>query len=141
MILSIDNWAFYKKSYVQIIFTTLLSLLMMLAIIFFYLNAMRNGLRAENALKVKEEFLSRLSRELRDPLRNILDLSSTKTVESDADPAECAAQVRESALKLSDMLENLFSFSTIVSTDKKLSAEKNFKTKNFQKSAASPESE
>ncbi|MBR3746595.1 MAG: response regulator [Selenomonadaceae bacterium] len=133
MILSIDNWAFYKKSYVQIIFTTLLSLLMMLAIIFFYLNAMRNGLRAENALKVKEEFLSRLSRELRDPLRNILDLSSTKTVESDADPAECAAQVRESALKLSDMLENLFSFSTIVSTDKKLSAEKNFQDKELSK--------
>ena len=125
MILIIDNWAFYKKSYVQIIFTTLLSLLMMLAIIFFYLNAMRNGLRAENALKVKEEFLSRLSHELRNPLRSILDLSSTKTVESDADPAECAAQVREAALKLSDMLNNLFSFSTMVFSDKKKLKAKN----------------
>ena len=133
MILSVDNRAFYKNSYMQMIFTTLLSLLMMLAIIFFYLNAMRNGLRAENALKVKEEFLSRLSRELRDPLRNILDLSSTKTVESDANPVECAAQVRESALKLSDMLDNLFSFSTIVSTDKKLSAEKFFRDEELAK--------
>ena len=133
MILSVDNRAFYKNSYMQMIFTTLLSLLMMLAIIFFYLNAMRNGLRAENALKVKEEFLSRLSRELRDPLRNILDLSSTKTVESDANPVECAAQVRESALKLSDMLENLFSFSTIVSTDKKLSVEKFFRDEELAK--------
>ena len=134
MILSIDNWAFYKKSYVQIIFTTLLSLLMMLAIIFFYLNAMRNGLRAENALRVKEEFLSRLSHELRNPLRRILDLSSTKTVESDADPAECAAQVREAALKLSDMLNNLFSFSTMVFSDKKkLKSEKIFQDAELSK--------
>ncbi|MBR4153705.1 MAG: response regulator [Selenomonadaceae bacterium] len=119
MILSVDNWAFYKDSYIQILVTTLLSLVMMVAIIFFYLNARSNGLRAENALRVKEEFLSRLSHELRDPLHNILDLSSTKTVNSDANPAECAAKVRESALKLSDMLENLFSFSTMVTNEKK----------------------
>ena len=43
MILSVDNEAFYKDSYRQIIFTTLLSLIMMAAIIFFYLNAMTNG--------------------------------------------------------------------------------------------------
>ena len=35
MILSVDNRAFYKDSYTQIILTTLLSLIMMLAIIFF----------------------------------------------------------------------------------------------------------
>lgn len=119
MILCVDNWAFYKDSYIQIIVTTVLSLIMMLTIIFFYLNARSNGLRAENALRVKEEFLSRLSHELRDPLHNILDLSSTETVNSDADPAECAAKVRESALKLSDMLENLFSFSTMITKEKK----------------------
>ena len=134
MILSVDNWAFYKDSYIQIIFTTLMSLIMMIAIIFFYLNAMRNGLRAEKALHVKEEFLSRLSHELRDPLHNILNLSSTKTVESDADPAECAAQVRESALKLSDMLDNLLSFSTIVSNEKKKSlGGKEFQNKDLSK--------
>ena len=72
MILSVDNQSFYKESYRQIIFTTILSLIMMLAIIFFYMNAMKNGLRAENALHVKEEFLSHLSSELRDPLKTIL---------------------------------------------------------------------
>lgn len=134
MILCVDNWAFYKDSYIQIIVTTLLSLIMMLAIIIFYLNARSNGLRAENALRVKEEFLSRLSHELRDPLHKILDLSSSKTVESDADPAECAAKVRESALKLSDMLDNLFSFSTLVSNDnRKTSAAKKFKDNELSK--------
>ena len=119
LILSVDNWAFYKNSYLQMIFTAILSLLMMLAIIFFYLNAMKNALQAETALKVKEEFLSHLSHDLKDPLHDILDLSNN--------PAESAAQVRESALKLSDTLENLLSFSTIVSDDKKnLSEEKKF---------------
>ena len=134
MILSVDNWAFYKDSYIQIIFTTVLSLLMMLAIIFFYLNAMRNGLQAENALKVKEEFLSRLSHELRVPLRKILDASNLEAIKSDANPADKAAEVRESALKLSDMLDNLFSFSTIVSGDKnKLTTKKFFQDKELAK--------
>ena len=110
LILSVDNRAFYRDSYRQIFFTTLLSLIMMLTIIFFYLNAMRNGLRAETALHVKEEFLSRMSRELRDPVKKILEASSPDVLKSDAKLADKAAEVRESALKLSDMLDNLFSF-------------------------------
>ena len=134
IILSVDNRAFYRDSYVQIGLTTIISLIMMLAIIFFYLNAMRNGLRAENALRVKEEFLSRLSSKLRDPLKNILNLSSVEVTRSDTNPAENAAKVRESALKLSDMLDNLFSFSTIISSDKKKSSdEKIFQDKELSK--------
>ncbi|MBR1581059.1 MAG: response regulator [Selenomonadaceae bacterium] len=117
MIVSVNNWELYKNSYRQMIFSALLNLLMMSVIIFFYLRAMRNALRSETMLKAKDEFLSRLSQELKAPLRNILDLSSTQTLESNANPIECAAQVRESALRLSDMLENLFSFSKIISKD------------------------
>ena len=127
MILSVDNWTLYKNRYMQMIFTVLLSLLMMFAIIFFYLNAMKNALKAETALKVKDEFLSRFSRELKAPLQDILTLSSTQ---SDAN----STKVRESALRLSDMLENLLSFSTIVSNDKKnLPDEKNFQDIAFSK--------
>ena len=134
IILSVDNRAFYRDSYVQIALTTIISLIMMLAIIFFYLNAMRNGLRAENALRVKEEFLSRLSSRLRDPLKNILNLSSVEVSRSDSNPVENAAKVRESALQLSDMLDDLFSFSTIISSDKKKSsAEKIFQDKELSK--------
>ena len=127
MIVSVDNWAFYKESYIQIFFTTTLSLVMMFAIIFFYLNAMKNGLKAENSLHVKEEFLSRLSKDLRDPLKNILKLSNSNL------PA-ATTKVRESALQLSDMMDNLFSFSTIVSEDKKkLSAEEYSKDERLAK--------
>ncbi len=124
MILSVDNGAFYRDSYNQIIFTTLLSLIMIVVIIVFYLNSMKNGLQAEQALRVKEEFLSRLSKDLKDPLKNILQLSNIKSQEN---ISENAAQVRESALQLSDMLDNLLSFSTIVESDKrKLEREKKF---------------
>ena len=133
MILSVNNWAFYKESYIQIIFATLLSLIMMFVIIIFYLNAMKNGLMAENALRVKEEFLSRLSKELRDPLHKILKAASVEAIHSEKNPAEKAAEVRESALKLSDMLDNLFSFSNIVSIDKKNSAEIQFQDKELSK--------
>ena len=134
MILSVDNQSFYKESYRQIIFTTIFSLIMMLAIIFLYLNAMKNGLRAENALHVKEEFLSHLSSELRDPLKTILNASSVKTINSDANPAEKASEVREAALRLSDMMDNLFSFSTIVSDAKKdFSTDKNFRDQELSK--------
>ncbi len=134
IILSIDNRAFYRDSHRQMFFTTILSLIMMLAIIFFYLNAMRNGLRAENALHVKEEFLSRLSKKLRDPLKNILKLSNVEGFQTDGNPAENAAKVRESALKLSDMLDDLFSYSTIISSDKKKSsAEKTVQGKELSK--------
>ena len=78
--------------------------------------------------------MSRLSKELRTPLNTILEASSLKTIQSDTDPAEKAAVVRESALKLSDMLENLFSFSTIVSDAKKnLTASKTFQDEELSK--------
>ena len=131
IILSVDNRAFYRESYRQIFFTIILSLLMMLAIIFFYLNALKNRLQAQTALRVREEFLSRLSRELREPLKKILDASSAEVLKSDANPADKAAEVRESALKLSDMLDNLFSFSTIVSSVKQTSAAKIFRDRDL----------
>ncbi len=116
IIFSVNNRAFYRDSYTQIFITALISLIMLVTIIFLYLNAMRNGLLAENALRAKEEFLSRLSGELRDPLYNILNISNKGILHMDEDPAKCAAEVRESALKLSAMLDNLFSFSTIIAS-------------------------
>ena len=115
MILSADNFALFKDSYRQMLITILVSLLMISVIVIFYLNGVKNRLQTEKALKVKEEFLSKLSQELREPLSRILKLSNIDALETE-NPAESAAQVRESALKLSDMLDNLFSYSKIIST-------------------------
>ena len=133
MILSVDNLALYRDSYLEMIFTTLLTLAMLLGIIFFYLNALKNGLKAKKALRAKEEFLSHLSSQLREPLHKILNVSSAVVLGADEHPAENAAQIRESALQLSGMLDNLFSFSTIVSNDEKRNVEKKFKDRELSK--------
>ncbi len=113
MILSVEDWTLYQDSYRQMIITIVVSLVMILAIIAFYFNGVKNRLQTEKALRAKEEFLSSLSTELREPLKKILRISNIETFESNK-PAEISAQIKESALQLSDMLDNLFSFSKIV---------------------------
>ena len=109
MILVVDTSILYRADYSQLAVTTVLSLVMLVAIVFLYLKSLKNRLQAQKALRVKEEFLSGLSSELRAPLRRILKIS---------DAGEQFAQVRESALQLSDMMDNLFSFSTLVNEQK-----------------------
>ncbi len=118
MILSVDDRALYKDSYVHLFITTFISLLMLVTIVGFYLNGVKNRLKAEEALKVKDNFLSNMSRELRDPLNRILKLSNAEVFSHDVDPIENAAQVHDSARKLSEMLYNLFSMSSINAFDK-----------------------
>lgn len=115
MILIVDTSILYRADYFQLAISTVLSLVMLIAIIFLYLKSLRNRLQAHKALRAKEEFLSNLSKELRTPLRKILKV--TDTVDGERSN-ENVAQVRESALQLSEMMDNLFSFSTIV-TEKK----------------------
>ena len=119
LILSVDTSTLYRADYFRLAVTTLLSLIMVMSIVFLYLNSLKNRLHAQKALRAKEEFLSNLSRELRAPLKRILKFTSVDEAEMSKDPTEKAAKVRESALQLSDMLDNLFSFSTLVTTEQK----------------------
>ena len=123
MILAVDSWALYKENYRQMIFTLVLSLMMLLAIVLFYLNSVKNRILTEQALRVKEEFLARLSLGLREPLHRILKISHVEDAQGDVDSMEKAAEIREAALQLSDMMNNLFSFSTISKTGEKSKAE------------------
>ena len=118
MILCVDTSTLYRDDYFRLALTTLLSLVMVLAIVFLYLNSLKNRLHAQKALRAKEEFLSNLSKELRAPLRRILKLTDVSETVDVKNSAENAAKVRESALQLSDMLDNLFSFSTLVTEQK-----------------------
>ena len=119
MILCIDDSSLYQKDYRQLMINSAVNLWMILIIVFYYFRGMKNRLQAQKALHVKEEFLKGLSKELNAPLQKILRLSNVGELGGDFNPAENAAQVRESALKLSEMLNNLFSFSNIVSKDDK----------------------
>ena len=121
MILSVDNWTLHKDDYRQMALNTIISLFMLVIIIIFYLVGVKNKLQAEQALHVKEVFLSNLSGSLREPLSRILTLSNVGTLGTDVNPAENAAQVRKSAEQLSHMLDNLFTLSTLVSTENEIS--------------------
>ena len=121
LILNVDSTALYKEDYKQMLMTSAVNVWMIIVIVFYYLKSMKNRLQAVKALQAKEEFLSNLSKELRTPLQKILKYSNVGAVGGDENPAKSAAQVKEAATKLSDMLDNLFSFSNIVTkSDKKI---------------------
>ena len=114
MILSIESFDLYRNDYMQILYIAAIALILLTALIFLYLFGLKNRLHAEQSLHVQEEFLSRLSRELREPLLRILKISDIGTLKGESGISENAAQVRESAIQLSNMLDNLFSYSNIV---------------------------
>ena len=111
MILSVDTTELYRDDYRHIMMTTAVNLWMILVIVFYYLNSLKNRLQSEKALRAKEEFLSSLSNELRLPLQRIIKLSNVNMLSGES--SSNAANIREAALQLSEMLDNLFSFSTL----------------------------
>ena len=137
LIVSVDNLTLYKDSYRQTIITVVISVVMLIVIVILYLRSMQHRFEAEKALHAKEEFLSGLSKELRNPLKKILNLSKVEKVETNEKSAEIATQVQESALQLSDMLDNLFSFSNIVSNDSIVDDTKNSNAKEMSNASKS----
>jgi len=122
MILSVDTGSLYKNDYRQILLNSAVNIWMILVIVFYYLKSMKNRLQALKALQVKDEFLSHLSKELRTPLNKILKASNVSAIGDEEHLDKNAAKVREAALQLSSMLDNLFSFSSIVNKrDKNIS--------------------
>ena len=114
MILSVDDTSLYRSEYRHLMANSLINIIMILVIVFYYFRSMKNRLNAQKALHAKEEFLQGLSKELNTPLKNILKLSSMGASGNYESPTELSAKIREAALKLSEMINNLISFSTIV---------------------------
>ena len=140
MILCVDTSELYKDDYRHILMNTAVNLLMILIIVFYYLKSMMNRLETEKALQIKDEFLSNLSGELRAPLQKILHLSNVGALGGEEHPTENAARVRESALQLSEMIDNLLSFSTLVKSGKddatsEQRADKSLKLSKFSRTA------
>ena len=121
MILCVDNWELYKNSYKQMLVSSLISLIMLVMVVAFYLVSVKNRIEAERALRIKEEFLSNLSQGLREPIRRIINLSN----DGGNDKNENYLQIKESATHLSGMIDNLLTFSTIISSEKAESIKNN----------------
>lgn len=117
LMLSIGNWELYKDSYMQLIISSATLILMILVITLFLIIVMRERYNAENALRSREEFLSGLSDKFRIPLHNILELTAPGSM-NNAEQKNNAENIRTYAFQLSDMMDNLFSYSRIVSTNR-----------------------
>lgn len=125
LILCVNSTELYSNSYKQLALLTTINVALILAIVGMYLIAMRNRRKAEQALRVREEFLAGLSTELRTPLTAILNNSNPKL---DIPAKEAHERIRESALQLSDMVDNLLSYSNIVESRQKDDGQKNAST-------------
>ncbi|MDD7640872.1 MAG: cache domain-containing protein [bacterium] len=117
LILSVQEWELYKESYLQLLRNSLLNLLLIVIVVMLYLRAQNDRMRAEKALAVKEDFLSNLSGELRSPLKRILSSSNRKSLSLSTDLKDNMDRIQESALQLSGMLDNLFSYSGLAKRD------------------------
>ena len=114
LILSVDSGTFYEAIYRQMIMLTAIDLLMVAVIIVFYMVSVNNQEKAEKALDNTEKFLSTLPEELNKPLNEIISACDRTLRQDDESPEESLRVIRESGKHLREMMNNLFSYSSIL---------------------------
>ena len=118
LIIGESDWKLYKDAYIQLFVTVGLSIAIFTVIIVLYLLAVKNQKHAESVLQSKEEFLDGITSELKEPLRVILDNSGKEKVNTMEDYGEAFAMIHTSGERLSDMIGQMMSYSSIVRTEK-----------------------
>ena len=91
---------------------------MIAALALFIIISTKERYRAENILRTREEFLSGLSDRFRAPLHRIMELSTAEEMNTE-ELKPASEGIRAEASQLSSMMDNLFSYSTIISSSKK----------------------
>lgn len=114
LIISESEWALYHDAYIQFIVTLLLSLSIFTVIIILYILAVRSRKNAEDAMDSKEKFLQGITSDLQGPLKSIMDSSGKELTDSTDSYEEAFARINLSAQKLSDMIGQITSYSSIV---------------------------
>lgn len=118
LIVKENAWELYRNSYVQLLITIFLSVALFVIIISLYLITKRNQERAEQALESKDEFLAHLSKELHSPLKSIISTANAEDLSHSDNFEQDINKIKSASVQLSDMLEQIVSYSTIVKTEK-----------------------
>lgn len=118
LIVSKNAWELYRNSYLQLAFTIALSIALFVIILSLYLITRRNQERAEKALESKDEFLMHISKELRTPLKSIINSASYEGLVHAENFEQEINKIRNAGEELSGMLEQIVSYSTIVQKEK-----------------------
>lgn len=122
LIISEREWELYRDSYIQLACTVGFSVLLLSLIIILYIRAVRNERQAQYALETKEEFLNKITRELKDPLDKILNYSETgfgEEIETTGQYRKNLADIHTAGESLSGMIAQMLSYSSIVRTASK----------------------
>lgn len=114
LILSVESGTFYEAIYRQMIMLSAIDLLMVAVIVVFYMVSVNNQEKAEKALVSTEKFLSSLPEELNKPLNEIITACTKTLQEDDENQEESLRVIRESGKRLREMMNNLFSYSSIL---------------------------
>ena len=118
LIVGVSDWELYKQSFLMLGISLILSLSLFTVIIVLYIMASRSRKRAEAALSSKEEFLQGIGSELRTPLRTILDNSGIAKEKAGESTAEAFSRIHAAGETLSEKIEQILSYSSIVRTEK-----------------------
>ena len=93
----------------------IVNLLLLLFIVASFIMGSRNRIRAQEALASREAFVTGILNRLHEPLGNILRLSDMERFNNSNDIKADMADIKASSLQLKEMMDNLRSYSTIVS--------------------------
>jgi signal transduction histidine kinase/DNA-binding response OmpR family regulator/HPt (histidine-containing phosphotransfer) domain-containing protein len=122
LIVSEDDWDLYKNSYIQLIVATSLSLALLIIVILLYLYSVHSSKKTEEALRSKEEFLNKITGDLKNPLSRIME--DSKASPDIGDDNRRFISIQESAGQLSDMIDQILSYSSIVKSEDNRNAAK-----------------
>ena len=123
LIVSENNWTLYRTSYLQMLAMISISLMVFAVIVVMYIMSVRTARRAEEALAYKEEFLAQITGELQEPLRKIISGSSRENAD-DADQSTVLARINEAGHTLSERINKIISYSSIVRSEKESKKER-----------------
>lgn len=133
LIIGESDWKLYKDSYIQLMVTAGISVAVFVIILLLYLFAAENQKKAEAALNSKNEFLNRITGELQEPLNRIMESSGRANVKAMEDYEETFAGIHSAGEKLSDMIGQIMSYSSIVRTEKKKNDNKKIRVSGINK--------
>ncbi|MBP5262722.1 MAG: response regulator [Clostridiales bacterium] len=124
MILLVNDNALYNKTYTEIAVIIFIYIILLGLTVYLYIYSAEKRIEAEKALDVKSEFLASISDELKDPLNNIIRLSNSDRINNSIDIKDDLESIRESGLMLTQRIDNMLSYSYMISEDKKRRSKK-----------------
>ena len=117
MILIVDYSTFYADIYKQMIMLGAVDILMVAVIIVFYMVSLNNQEKAEQSLAKTETFITGFSEDFMSPVNNIVKTSEIMLRDEETDPANSLRDIRESGIRLKEMMNDLFQYSGILKNE------------------------